>query len=163
MAVNNVVFGDNFDTEFDVTSGNVSLRIGDGLIKNVVGEIEIDLTVSNVVRGYVWAAGLVAVAGGLVQGTATVDSAVRDAVGRYTVTFSSAHPWGDDYPVLLASEEDAPNRDVRKISLVEGSRDASGFQVQITVDDNGTAADLYVDEDWSFSVPHEASFVVSVV
>lgn len=84
------------------------------------------------------------------------------ANGRYTVTFATAHPDGDAYEVVTGVSEDGTLRDVPKISLVEGSRTANSFQVQITLDDNGGAADTYSSHEWSFSVYYEADTITAI-
>lgn len=86
----------------------------------------------------------------------------RTAVGRYTVTFNSPHPDGNNYEVITGAEEDA-NRDIPKISVVEGTRTANGFNIIVTVDDNGGTADSYNDEPFSFEVLREISVVINVV
>lgn len=84
----------------------------------------------------------------------------RNAAGRYTVTFP-AHPDGAAYEVLFGVDEDA-NRDVPKVSVVDGTQTSTGFDVVVTVDDNGGAADTYNDEPWSFAVLYNKDVVVDV-
>lgn len=85
----------------------------------------------------------------------------RTAVGTYQVAFTTPHPAGDEYPVVLGQEEDA-NRDVPKVHIPEGSMSSTGFTVLVTVDDNATTADFLIDEPWSFSALHEETFVTDV-
>ena len=84
------------------------------------------------------------------------------AVGQYTVSFITPHPDGADYEVLFGQDEDGADRDVVKLSVVEGSRTANGFDVQVTVDDNGAGADIYADEPWSFEVLREITVITNV-
>lgn len=86
----------------------------------------------------------------------------RTAAGRYTVAFTSAHPDGANYEVLFGVEEDA-NRDIPKASVIDGSKTATGFNMTLTVDDNGGAADGYNDEPWSFAVLYEGDEITDVV
>lgn len=76
----------------------------------------------------------------------------RTAAGRYTVVFGGAHPKGTNYSVVLGQEESGAFRDVPKVSVVQGTRTALGFNIQVTIDDNGGAADIYRDDTFSFAV-----------
>lgn len=87
----------------------------------------------------------------------------RTNVGRWQVRFDSPHTdWANYVPQLLAIE-DSVNRDVPKVSMVEWTQNANGFDVQITVDDNWTAADPYVDRNRCFSVDQACEVVSNVV
>lgn len=76
----------------------------------------------------------------------------RTAGGRWTVTFASPHPDGVDYNPSFSWEESGTARRNPKIGIVQGSKTANGFNVMITVDDNGGTADVYSDQPWSFGV-----------
>ena len=75
----------------------------------------------------------------------------RTNSGRYTVTLNTLHPNGTDYAVFLTGVEGA-NRDNPKVVEVDGTRTASGFDLMVTTDDNGGAADVYVDDEFSVIV-----------
>lgn len=83
----------------------------------------------------------------------------RQGLGRYTVTFNSQHPDGLNYEIVFGQAESGTLRDVPKVSMVTGTKTANGFQVQITYDDNGGTADVYVDDEWSFFVPYEITLL----
>lgn len=84
------------------------------------------------------------------------------ALGRYTITFASAHPDGENYEVVYGCEEPSNTRDVPKASTVAGSRTANGFEIQVTVDDNGGSADSYSNDTFSFAVKTTITIVESV-
>lgn len=84
----------------------------------------------------------------------------RTNIGRYTVSMP-AHPDGANYEILFGQDEDA-NRDVPKVHVVEGSRTATGFLVEVTVDDNGGAEDTYSDEPFSVEVLKTQTVITSV-
>jgi len=76
---------------------------------------------------------------------------VQTAEGQFTVTFDTPHPDGVFYHISYEGIEDNL-RDNPKVTTIEGTKSANGFQVMITVDDNGAGADIYEDNGWSFSV-----------
>lgn len=78
------------------------------------------------------------------------------------MAFASPHPDGERYEVVYGCEESAATRDVPKVSTVAGSRSASGFEVQVTVDDNGGAADAYSGKAFSFAVKTTIVIVTNV-
>ena len=86
----------------------------------------------------------------------------ENGLGRYTVTFSAPHPDGFQYEVLLGQEESGAFRDVPKVSVVFGSKTANGFDIQVTLDDNGGTADTYSNDEWSFAVLHEVNVITNV-
>ena len=88
-------------------------------------------------------------------------SIARTAVGQYSVTFGQAHPNGTDYAITFGQEEEAA-RDVAKVSVVEGTRTANGFDLIVTVDDNGGSADIYVDEPFSFKIAIDQTVVTEI-
>lgn len=85
--------------------------------------------------------------------------------GLYDIKFgpSSApveHPQGKDYSVTFGPHEDGAARDVAKVSLVQGSKTAAGFRVQVTVDDNGGNADDFANDTWDFKVDYTRKILV---
>jgi hypothetical protein len=84
----------------------------------------------------------------------------RNSVGVYTVVFDTPHPQGNDYVILNSVQSDEPNNDQRKIGFF--NKTATGFQIRITVDDNGTAADPEVDEKFDWAVLDECDFITEV-
>lgn len=86
----------------------------------------------------------------------------RTNVGRWEVRFDPSHPDGSDYVPVITAYEDSANRDVPKISVVEGSQNADGFDVQITLDDNGQNADFYADRFFAWSVSAPVSVIATV-
>ena len=95
-----------------------------------------------------------------VEGTrfATV---TNTGVGQYTVVFDADHPDGANYEVVFGAEEDAA-RDVPKVSVVRGSKAATGFDFIVTGDDNGGTADTFDPAGWSFNVLKTVSIVTGV-
>ena len=88
-------------------------------------------------------------------------SITRTNTGQYTVTFGTPHPDGANYEVIFGQDEDA-NRDVPKVSVVENTKTANGFDLVVTGDDNGGAADFYMDEPFSFEVLTEKLLVTDI-
>lgn len=84
------------------------------------------------------------------------------ALGRWTVSFNSPHPAGADYPIAFGQRESGVARDVPKVSVVDGTQTANGFNVQVTTDDNGGAADSYSNDSWYFIVMAQKTIVTSV-
>lgn len=93
-----------------------------------------------------------------------VDSTMtRTAVGRWQVRFTGGtHPNGESYTPHLTAEEQDANRDTPDITIVQGSQNASGFDIQITTGDNGGTADAYVDTPWSWGVEAPITVVTGV-
>ena len=86
----------------------------------------------------------------------------RTAVGRWQVRFTGAHPQGANYTPNFEAEEESANRDTPDITIVQGTQNANGFDVQITTGDNGATADDYVDTPWSWDVESPVTVVTSV-
>lgn len=86
----------------------------------------------------------------------------RTAQGRWTVVFSGAHTDGANYHPSLTTEEAAAVRPGPHIAVVGGSQTANGFDVQITVGDNGGANGVYTDFPWSFGVDDKTTVITSV-
>lgn len=89
---------------------------------------------------------------GTTQGWTRNSTVVRTVAGRWTVTFATPHPDGTDYHVTATAEESAADRDTPDITMVQGSKSSTGFQIQITTGDNGPGADVLVDSPWTFGV-----------
>lgn len=103
-------------------------------------------------------------AGGSVDGTAGTawgrnSTVTRISAGRWRVTFAAAHPDGVEYHVSVGAEEPANTRDNPKKTVEQGTKSANGFVLMLTVDDNGTAADPYSDQPWSYGVTAPALVV----
>lgn len=87
----------------------------------------------------------------------------RTAVGRWQVRFTGGtHPNGESYTVETQAEEQSNLRDTPDITVVQGTQNASGFDIQITTGDNGGAADVYVDTPWSWGVESPVTVVTGV-
>ena len=86
----------------------------------------------------------------------------RTAGGRWTVTFATPHPDGVNYNPSFSWEESGTARDNPKIGIVQGTKTANGFNVMITVDDNGGTADPYSDQPWSFGVTAPITVLIPV-
>jgi len=97
--------------------------------------------------------GFVDNAGNIINGSNNF-SIVKVSTGFFRVIFNSPCP-SNRYAVTTGVTEDFTNRDVVKISVVEGSRTAISFDLMLTTDDNGQNADVLTDADFSFSVIKE--------
>lgn len=86
----------------------------------------------------------------------------RTALGRWDVVFNAAHPDGTNYHPSLSVHESSADRDVPKVSVVEGTKTSSGFSIQLTTDDNGGTADVYDDAQWSFGVSCPVTVITGV-
>jgi len=75
----------------------------------------------------------------------------------YQVTFTTAHPDGTDYAISLGAQSNEPANDQRKIQYL--NKTANGFQVKLSVDDNGGAADPEVQSSFDYRVSREISVV----
>ena len=91
-------------------------------------------------------------ANGTTQGSTRNATMTRTGVGLWNVALSPAHPDGVDYHVSLTAEEQSANRDTPDITIVQGTKTASGFSLQITTGDNGGAADVYIDTPFTLSI-----------
>ena len=76
----------------------------------------------------------------------------RTAAGQWQVRFPSPHPDGVAYFAGFTAHEEEANRDAPDITIVQGSKNANGFDLQITTGDNGTGADPYVDTPFDVKV-----------
>lgn len=117
------------------------------------------LTVTREDEIEVWASGKQSTGSTIIARNCNI---VRTAVGRYTVTFTAPHPDGAAYEVLFGQDEDAA-RDIPKAAVVDGTQAATGFNMTLTVDDNGGAADTYNDEPFSFAVLYLGDEITDVV
>jgi len=75
----------------------------------------------------------------------------------YQITFSAAHPNGTNYAITLGAQSNEPANDQRKIQWL--NKTANGFQVKLSVDDNGGAADPDVQSSFDYRVSRELSIV----
>ena len=94
-----------------------------------------------------------------------VDNATmtRTGVGRWQVRFTGGtHPNGESYTPHLTAEEQLANRDGVMPQIVQGTQNASGFDVMLLTGDNGTAADFLVDSPWSWGVEAPINVVTNV-
>lgn len=87
----------------------------------------------------------------------------RTAVGQWNVTLLGAHPDGANYHVTITAEEQAGDRDTPDITIVQGTKTAAGFQIQITTGDNGGGADAYVDTPFTIGISSPRNVVTSVI
>lgn len=85
----------------------------------------------------------------------------RTSQGNWSVVFDEAHTDNINYNISLSIEESSVDRDIPKISIIENSKTNLGFNIQITVDDNSSTADILSDQRWSFGVYDKISVVVN--
>lgn len=106
--------------------------------------------------------GLLSVAG--VRSDGAVFGATIDPIseGLWQITFAQPHPSGSGGWLYSAGGSENGNRDNPKITLVEGTDTATGAQIMVTVDDNGTAADIFEDNDFSFLVYAECDLISQI-
>lgn len=83
-----------------------------------------------------------------------------NGLGQYSIEFDEAHPDGDDYEIVFGQGESDVTRDMPKVAYVRDSKTAQGFDVMVTVDDNGATADTYVNNEWDFAVMYEKEVLV---
>ena len=93
-----------------------------------------------------------ATADGLIQSGSRNVTMTRTAVGQWDVVMASAHPDGIDYHVSFEAEEQSTNRDAPDLTIVQGSKTASTFMVQVTTGDNGGTADVYIDTPFTLAI-----------
>ncbi|WP_111709248.1 hypothetical protein [Lutibacter citreus] len=88
----------------------------------------------------------------------------KTETGRFTVEFGVKHPNGANYDITFGAQvEDANNRrDSRIVSVVAGTQTAKGFDVIILTGDNGTTADVLVDEVWSFNTSATKEIITDI-
>lgn len=75
---------------------------------------------------------------------------LRTDVGRYTVSFLTPFPDGDDYPVLFSMEQNPGADDYVPTYL---NANANGFDVEIGEQDNGGTGGVFRDAGFSFFIP----------
>lgn len=85
----------------------------------------------------------------------------RSAVGQWRAVLSPAHPDGIDYHVSFTAEEQGSNRDTPDLTIVQGSKTASGFDFQITTGDNGGVADVYIDTPFTIGIDAPVSVIIA--
>lgn len=143
---------------FQVTLDN----LGEGfLIDQAAGEIKVNLDVTTTqIYSEKIAGGDNGVNGSEIwERNSTV---TRLQEGYYRVAFDNPHPDGIEYHVSFSGSEPLNTRDNPKVTLIYDTKSATGFDVMITVDDNGTGADPLEDNGWSFSVEVPVDVVSSV-
>lgn len=79
-------------------------------------------------------------------------SLTRTNTGRWSVTLDSSHTDGVNYHVGITAEEESANRDTPDITIVQGTKTATGFDLQIVTGDNGGSADAYIDTPFTISI-----------
>lgn len=147
----------SIDTDDQTLSllGN-SLTIADGNTVDL-SQFEETLNTTTVTKLVGFAGGVVSENGTQLYGFNAAAGNFRNSVGNYTVNLGAAHSNGANYIPVISVQSDSPNRDQRKISWL--NRTPTSFDVIITVDDNGTAADGFADEVFSWYVPEELIFI----
>ncbi len=119
-----------------------------------------ELTITKKEIGYVFASAYT-----LKNGTNAYNincSVARLGLGRYRVTFATPHPNGANYDVVLSTDENGTNRDGNLPHVVEGTRTATSFDIYIGTGDNGTTADVLIDENWSFQVSDTMEVITDI-
>lgn len=101
-------------------------------------------------------------ADGVVETYARDATMTRTGVGLWQVRFAAPHPDGANYAPWLTSEEQGTLRDTPDVTIVQGTQNANGFDVQINTGDNGATADILVDAPWSWGVAAPTSVVTNV-
>lgn len=118
------------------------------------------ITITKEVIGYTFASAYTAGSG---TNLFNINSSVtRTGTGRYSVTFTAAHPNGANYDVVFGTEESGTVRDTNDVSLVEGTRTATGFDVYVSTGDNGATADVLRDAGWSFQVSDTKEVITNI-
>lgn len=85
----------------------------------------------------------------------------RTDVGRWQVRFNKPHQEGESYTIVTQPEEESSFRDTPDVTVVQGSQNANGFDIQIHTGDNGSTADRYVDAPWSWGVEHPIQVLIN--
>ena len=148
MATQNVVTLENLGSGFDI-----------GVTE--AGKISIQLSLdSETIYSEQFAGGDNGVNGSAIW--ARNSTVTRTGEGLYTVVFDSSHPDGINYHVSLSGSEDVANRDNPKVTLVYPTKTANGFDLMVTVDDNGTGADPLEDNGWSYGVDSPLTVITNV-
>lgn len=86
----------------------------------------------------------------------------RTNVGRWQVRFNTPHPEGSFYTPEFSWQESGTLRDNPKIGIVQGTKNANGFDVMITYDDNGGTADIYTDHPWTYGVESPLEVITDI-
>ncbi|MFV0564249.1 MAG: hypothetical protein ACK5NB_00290 [Flavobacteriaceae bacterium] len=117
-------------------------------------------TITKETIGYVFSSAYIAGSGtNLFTNNATV---TRNSTGRYTVTFTNAHPNGVNYDVVFGTHESFSSRDTKDATVIEGSQTANGFEVYVSTGDNGATADVLRDANWSFQVSGTKEVITNI-
>ena len=98
---------------------------------------------------------------GATQAGGRAVSMTRTAVGQWDVVLDTAHPDDLEYHVSFTAEEQQENRDTPDITIVQGSKTATSFMVQITTGDNGGVADVYIDTPFTLAIDAPVSVLNS--
>lgn len=142
-------------TQFVVTLGN----LGDGFdIDTVAEQINVNLVTTTETVGVDYAMGSVNANGTSAYAFNASTSLLAGNV--YQITFDAAHPDGADYSIRLAAQSNEPANDQRKIQWL--NKTANGFQVKLSVDDNGGAADPEVQSPFDWGVTRELAVITGV-
>jgi len=154
--------GDEFNQGGEI-SDKITLRIGDGLAKAPDGTINVQLTATLVTVDKTFAEGHVENTGTnlnvstdvqtpyLLGATVTPTGTANDD-RQYEIRFTNPHPDGANYVPVVVPQSNEPNGDEAKVSVVQGSINANGFDVITTVDDNGGTEDPQVFLNFLFRV-----------
>ena len=89
---------------------------------------------------------------GTTQAGGRAVSMTRTGVGQWDVVLGTAHPDDLEYHVSFTAEEQGVNRDTPDITIVQGSKTATSFMVQITTGDNGGVADVHIDTPFTLAI-----------
>lgn len=150
---NDILIGNELGPEFDkgnIQSGKVRLKLGQGLAIAPDGTISrtgVSTTIYH--ERYAGRTNI----GGLTVDFTRNSTMTRTGTGVWEVRFTGGvHPDGDNYSLGLWVGESGTDRDVAKISIIDGSLTSSGFDVQLTADDNGATADILEDNSWGWTV-----------
>jgi len=106
--------------------------------------------------------GLIGWAGIRTDGTTFGADFTPNGEGQWTMTFTNPHPLGAGGWLYSGSGEEDGDRDNPKITMVDGTDTANGASIMVTVDDNGTTADIFEDNDFSFIVYAECKMISQI-
>lgn len=179
MKTKNANIGGSFDRDNQTLSTSLnpdgstsSILISEGNSVPIVYP-PINLTVSRVTKTVGFASGTIIVTGSNLANPTiniahgfNIDSVVASGTTndtrRFTIQFSTNHPNGVNYEVTNSKASDEPNGDERKIQWKTGSKTASGFIMELSVDDNGGAEDPNVFDSFDFVIEQELTFIEDV-
>ena len=84
-------------------------------------------------------------------------------LGRWQMTFNQPNSHGSGWLYTTSASENIVDRDNPKVIIEEGSETANGCIIMVTVDDNGTAADPFANNDISVIIFDTKQIVTSAV